>query len=237
MSSRKRLSLRAAYQFGAEQGLEPEITEIRNMDIEWDLSYTSTLSRGYIVDLFQRRGPLREFIESSWPEGATRQGEAQIRHYLNVKTRYERFLAEDDGEPQGEEYDNDLSEQAFAAESDLRDFLAGNLDCIESGLRLYEGKEHSGIEFPLDPGRIDILAVDTHGKYVVIELKLSRGRNKTLGQLLYYMGWVDTNLGNGPCRGIIVAREIGDDLRIAAQRVPGISLYRYDLKVSVEKLA
>jgi len=41
------LSLKAAYSFGVAHGLEKEIAEIRDMVIEWDLSYTSSLRRGY----------------------------------------------------------------------------------------------------------------------------------------------------------------------------------------------
>jgi hypothetical protein len=47
----------------------------------------------------------------------------------------------------------------------------------------------------------------------VIELKVSRGRNLTSGQLLYYMGWGDMNLAEfGKSRGIIVAKEISVSL-------------------------
>jgi RecB family endonuclease NucS len=69
-----------------------------------------------------------------------------------------------------------------------------------------------------------LLAVDQEGKYVVIELKLSQGRNKTLGQLLYYMGWVDQHMGGAPCRGFIIASDITEELSIAVARVPGVSL-------------
>jgi hypothetical protein len=48
------------------------------------------------------------------------------------------------------------------------------------------------------------------------------------------MGWVDKHLGNGPCLGIVIAKDIPDDLMLAVQRVPGVSLYRYKLAVSVE---
>src|SRR5262249_2401346 len=102
--------------------------------------------------------------------------------------------------------------------------------------RLHQQGGQKGIEFPVDDGRIDILAVDKDGRFVVFELKLARGRNKALGQILYYMGWVDKHLGNGPCRGIIVAKDITDDLILAVQRAPGVSLYRYKLSVSVEQV-
>jgi RecB family endonuclease NucS len=95
----------------------------------------------------------------------------------------------------------------------------------------------AGVEYPIENGYIDILAVDRDKHFVVIELKVGRGRNKTVGQLLYYMGWVDNHLGNGPCRGMIIARDISDDLKLAVQRVPGVSVARYHLTVSVELLS
>jgi hypothetical protein len=51
------------------------------------------------------------------------------------------------------------------------------------------------------------------------------------------MGWVDKHLGNGSCRGVIIAKDIPDDLVLAIQRVPDVSLYRYTLAVSVELVA
>lgn len=229
----KACPLKEAYQFGAEHGLQAEIGEIRTMEIEWDLSYTSTLRRGYIIDLFQQKGILNEFVERYWPNGATEDGQSKTRRYLIIKRRYESFLA---GNEEEGEQPEDRSEHAFAAETDLRNFLAQNLDIIEPGLRLYKEDERDGVEYPVEAGRIDILALDQEGKFVVTELKLSLGRSKTLGQLLYYMGWVDVNLGRGPCRGVIIAREISDDLRLAAKRAAGILLYQYHLKVSVQNI-
>jgi hypothetical protein len=68
---------------------------------------------------------------------------------------------------------------------------------------------------------------------VVIELKRSRGRNKTLGQLLYDLGWNDEHLGSGPCRGVIIAKDISADLRVATQRAVGISLMSYRLSMTL----
>ena len=91
-----------------------------------------------------------------------------------------------------------------------------------------------GVEFSIEGGFIDILAVDKENRLVVIELKVSKGRSKTIGQLLYYMGWVDKNLEKDQCRGMIIANEITDDLITAVQRVPGVALARYNLNVAVE---
>ena len=55
-----------------------------------------------------------------------------------------------------------------------------------------------------------------------------------LGQLLYYMGWVDQHLGNGPCRGLIIAREINEELSVAVARVPGVKLARYQMTFAID---
>ncbi len=229
------LPLSNAYMFGVEHGLQQEISEIRSMEIEWDLSYTSTLRRGFIVDLFEAKGILQEFIDRHWSMGGTQWGTSKIRFWRGVKSRYEDFLA---GQGVDVEDIEDIEEEShqFAAEADLRNVLAANLACIETGLQLYQDGNVSGMEFPISQGRIDILAIDKANNYVVIELKLSRGRNKALGQLLYYMGWVDSNLGKAPCRGMIIAKDIPPDLVLAVKRASGVSLFRYRLQVSVEPI-
>jgi hypothetical protein len=199
------LPLKTAYSFGAEHDLQAEVDEIKDMEIGWNLSYTSSVRRGYIIDLFKDRGLLEEFKTKFWPYGKTPGGAKELDRYVRIKNRYDDFL--DGKAPPADEVEGDADQQ-FAAEADLRDFLAKNLACIEAGLRLYDQGGKSGVEFAVEDGRVDILAIDAKKRFVVIELKLGRGRNKALGQLLYYMGWVDKNLGNGPCRGIIIAKDI-----------------------------
>jgi endonuclease len=236
-SGTKSLSLKKAYSFAIEHGLQKEVDEIRNMEIEWDLRYTSTLRRGYIATLLEKHNIFDEFKSHYWPEGDTDWGQSKRRFYLKVKKRYEDFLAGRGGaEVELETAEEEMIEesQEFASEADLRDFLAKNLDRIEPGLKLYQSEDRTGVEFPVEGGYIDILAIDASKNFVAIELKLSRGRNKTIGQLLYYMGWIDQNLSKSPCRGMILAKEISNDLITATQRVPGISLYKYHLQVTVE---
>lgn len=232
------LSLKAAYSFGVSRGLESEINEIRNMVIEWDSSYTSSLRRGYIVSLFEKRGIFEDFKAAHWAFGNTPTGDTRRRRLLRIKTQYEEFLAgrapEPDEHADTERGADPQEALEFALEAHLRDFLARNLDRIEPGLRLYTSGDRTGIEFPVDGGRIDLFALDRVGKFVVIELKLSQGRNKTLGQLLYYMGWVDQHLGNGPCRGLIVASEITEELSVAVARVPGVQLAKYRMSFAIE---
>jgi RecB family endonuclease NucS len=94
-----------------------------------------------------------------------------------------------------------LDELAFPLESHLRDFLASNIEEIKpngQNLRLYADASGSdGIEYPTDVGPIDILALDTDGHFVGFELKLSKGPDRAMGQVLRYMVWVHTSrLGN-----------------------------------------
>jgi len=233
----KALPLLKAYQFGIGHNLQEEISAIRDMEIEWDRSYKASVRRGFIVKLFKEKGIFEAFKEAHWANGNNTDGERRIRRYLNIKQQYDAFLSSGQSSPLEEE-EGLASEQEFAYESDLRDFLAANLRVIEPGLSLYKDDVGNGIEYPVGSGgQIDILAKDQNDRLVVIELKVSRGRNPTIGQLLYYMGWVDTNLSRtGKSRGIIIAKEISDDLCLACQRVTDISLYRYILSVTTDKV-
>ena len=102
---------------------------------------------------------------------------------------------------------------------------------------MYTEGVRDGVEYPIEGGRIDILAKDQTGQLVVIELKLSRGRSSTIGQLAYYIGWVNNHLaGPEKSKGIIIASEVSRELTIACQQIPNISLYEYSLAVTVEKI-
>lgn len=52
--------------------------------------------------------------------------------------------------------------------------------------------------------------MDANGDLVVIELKVSRGYDRVVGQLIRYVAWIKKNLAeaNQQVRGVIVAREI-----------------------------
>ncbi len=127
--------------------------------------------------------------------------------------------------------------QAFAFERDLRNYLSKNLSVIETGLTLYKDEEFEGVEFPVGGRFIDILAVSKTGDFVVIELKVSREHEKTIGQLLRYMGWVQKNLAGGKSvRGVIVASDITEDLKLAASQIRNVRLFEYELSFKVRGL-
>jgi hypothetical protein len=134
------------------------------------------------------------------------------------------------------EQDSSPEASQFAYEHDLRDYLARNLEKLEPGLRLYTDEGITGIEFPAGGRFIDILAVDRENGLVVIELKVSRGYDRVIGQLLRYMGWIEKHQAEPGqrVRGVIVAKEITDDLRLACARLKDIRLFEYVLSFTVK---
>lgn len=127
----------------------------------------------------------------------------------------------------------------FLLEKDLQNFLARHLERIEPGLRLFEDADGGrGVEYDAGGRRIDILAVDRNNAFVVLELKVSKGYDRVVGQLLRYVNWVRQNLAEPDqrVRGMIVCRSMSDDLKLACSSIPDIELFEYQLSVSVTKV-
>jgi RecB family endonuclease NucS len=124
----------------------------------------------------------------------------------------------------------------FALEAHLRDYLAKNLPKLPGlsmPLMLYRTEDRDGVEFQTDVGPIDILATSNDDFYI-FELKLGRGPDATMGQILRYMGWVKEHLASSKnVYGVIVASDIGQKLRYAATQVSNVRLMEYDLKVEL----
>jgi RecB family endonuclease NucS len=232
----KVIPLLKAYAFAKSKGLNENVSEIKDMNIEGGSRKSTIVKKGLIIRLLKEQNHFDEFVESQWPTGKTTIGEKKVRNVLRLAAEYEDLMVGDESDIETEFEEAETSFE-FALESHLRDFLARDLERIEPGLKLYNSEDQGGVEYSIDGGRIDILAVDRTGRFVVIELKLSQGRNKVLGQILYYMGWVDDNLGNGPCRGIVIANEISKELSTAVSRVPDVSLCKYKMSFSVEPIS
>ncbi len=105
----------------------------------------------------------------------------------------------------------DMLKQLFS-EKLLEDYLEKQVQILEKGLKLVK----NGRQYPTEIGRIDLLAIDSNGRYVVIELKKDKLEDKVMGQTLRYMGWVKGNLSKTmDVKGIIVGQEITEKLRYA----------------------
>lgn len=149
-----------------------------------------------------------------------------------------------DDNSKGEEFTNEEEDEGpkgsaeFAFEKDLQNYLVKNLSVIEPGLSLYEEEGINGIEFPVGRRFIDLLAVDSKGDFVVIELKVSRGYDRVVGQLMRYMAWICKNQAENDqqVRGIIVAREISEDLLLACSLLANVQLFEYELSLALKQV-
>ncbi len=223
------LPLRRGYAFLEKRGLTDEAQAIRTSRDSY-LSYTSTLKRGRMVVLLREKGLIDDFTREEWKNGATENGRKLAERYANI---YQQFLAGVGGDVQPEE-EEDAGEIQFAFEAHLRDSLAGNLHIIEKGLSLWPvGPDQRAVEYRIDGSgrRVDILARDTAGLPVVIELKVSKGHEQAIGQALYYRGRIKELLKAASARIVIVAREISPELRTAAKDIDSISLFEYRLSM------
>ena len=228
-------SLPDAYKFLEENGLGRECEEIKTSSDSFR-SYTSTLRRAKVIVLIRDKGLLAKFRDSIWEYGHTDRGKTRIKFYENL---IERFNADEEGISTEEEVEIIAEENEFAYENDLRNYLIRNLSAIEKRLRLYESPDgKTGEEFYL-PGtarRIDILAVDADNNFVVIELKVSRGYEKVVGQTLYYQSMIKTHFEQSKVRAIIIAREISPELKAATQFLTDFELFEYQLSLTLSRV-
>jgi hypothetical protein len=233
MNNSERLPLSLAYPYLVENGFESEMIEIKQSKDKF-MSFKSSLKASKIIDLFEKNNLLDSFIEKHWTFGKTEKGKSLLRWYKSI---YNRFL--DSNENEEEREIEETEDSTFAYESDLRDYLVKNLNIIEQGLKLYvdpDGKD--GVEYSIDSNnkRIDILAIDKNNIPVVIELKLSQGYERVIGQALYYKGMVKELFNKNNIRIFIIAKEITTRLKKATEDLTFVELFEYSLSVSVKKV-
>jgi len=137
---------------------------------------------------------------------------------------------------------NDNQSGIFALESHLRDYLARNLTSIANfgvPLSVFKSDDgRDGVEFQTDVGPIDLLAITPAGDFYVFELKLGRGPDAALGQILRYMGWVANHVAKDrKVYGVILAADISEKLRYAVTQVPHVSLLEYELRFVVKPIS
>ncbi len=223
------LPLRYAYTFLPQKGLTAEMTSIKETDER------NSIKRAKTYRLLKLNNLLNEFIDKFWPYAKTEEGKKKINwyeHVLNMNLDEDPSLVDSD-------FNYNHEETKFAYEQDLQKYLVKNLGIIEKGLKLYQGEEgNEGIEYVIDDNkRIDILAIDKNNVPVVIELKVSRGHERVIGQSLYYKNKIKKQFNVPRVRVIIISREITSELRIATEELPDIELYDYELSVKLKKVS
>ncbi len=72
----------------------------------------------------------------------------------------------------------------------------------------------------------------------VFELKLSRGADKAMGQILRYIGWLKQNFAEDKgVKGVIVAKNVDEKLKYAASIIPDLSLFEYELNFKIREVS
>jgi hypothetical protein len=118
----------------------------------------------------------------------------------------------------------------------LRDFLADNWEKTPLGKEwtLYEEDgEVVAVEYAAGKaGRIDLLARNSEKhKWLVVELKKQQSSDKTVGQILRYMGWVEENLAAKEelVEGTIIAASADERVRLALKHTKNVNVLLYDV--------
>ncbi len=113
----------------------------------------------------------------------------------------------------------------FGLEKDLQKAIRDNIAQLEPHLKIIDG----GNERTVDSGRIDILARDPDGCYVIIELKAGTAKGDVIAQILGYMGDIALET-NEEVRGIIVAADFHKRVRSASRATPNLDLKSYSYR-------
>jgi hypothetical protein len=80
----KHLPLKRAYKFGAENDIGRQVEVIRRTRVRYK-SYTSSVRRGLIIELFKKRRLFDKFKDLHWAFGNTDPGIKAINRYRNIR--------------------------------------------------------------------------------------------------------------------------------------------------------
>jgi len=154
-----------------------------------------------------------------------------LAFFRSALRSYQRFKSGGDSDavsPTVESADeiiaDDLS-QTFALERDMQVAIRANIKQMGADLSIVD----NGAETQVEAGNIDILAKDSSGNMVVIELKAGTCRAPAVAQVLAYMGCI-RNGSNVQVRGILVAGDFEKRVQLAAKAVPNLTLKRYTFR-------
>lgn len=218
----------AALQYIDEKELGNIKSELNLLENDFSGKELRMLKKAVITVRLEEQNLFDDFMNKYWKNGKTDEGKIKIVQYK----RYINRLGRKEIDPPRK------IDTSFAYEDDLRDFLAKNLELIEPGLKLYKSDDIDGVEFSVDTNhkRIDILAIDKNNLPVVLELKVSQGYEKVIGQCQYYRNRIKEMFNEEKVRVVIVARKISEHLKIATKDLKDYKLYEYILKVDLMEI-
>ena len=193
-----------------------------------------TFTRANIIDKIHERHP--KVLENSIGPYIQSMIKPDYRHPYLEKIAYNQYRLRREAvdiEPEEEEDTvKVLRETRISLERDLESFIVEQIQAVEKDLKLKEPKYR---QVSVDSGLIDVLAEDSQGNMVIIELKAGQAKDRVLAQTLAYMSDITETYGNAETRGIIIAHSFSDRLLQAVKIVPRVKLLRYGIKFVFEK--
>ena len=116
--------------------------------------------------------------------------------------------------------------RTFKLEKYLQEILKENINQLDTYLE--DKLEIVDSEYVVTSGKIDILARDTKGYFVIIELKAGTAKGDVIGQTLGYMADIVKEMKTTKVRGIIMAGDFHKRVHNAASLSQKIDLISYN---------
>ena len=221
--------------FYATACINIENAENKNLDEEFQKDGMASVSRLYSYSVQDKRdnrpNPTKVKLTKSTVYSTLSDHKTALNHYR-------KFCLVGGDAPIQESLDsnNDTetiaeadSSTTFRLEKDMQDAIRENIAQLDPTLEIID----SGVERKVASGFIDILAKDSNGFLVVIELKAGKAQDSVIAQILGYMNDIAEE-EKANVRGIIVASDFNQRLRSAARFILNLELnsysYTFDFK-------
>lgn len=175
----------------------------------------------------------RSLLRLGWVESAGTDTVFMIKPDANDSVEYANNFVEvlDTELEENEDEAEEAQDLSFGLEKDLQQALRRNIQFLEPGLEIVDG----GSERHTEAGFIDITAKDVNGRKVIIELKAPIAKPDVIAQTLAYMQAVQTE-DQGEVRGIIIASDFVDRVKLAARQIPNLKLVQYSFQFNFNQV-
>ncbi len=176
-------------------------------------------------------------VKKKLEEFATRQFEnlefARLLYHSFPKDETETIVETSKGETQEDQEFEALEVQHYQT------LLHRNFQRLFPHLKYFDEEEQVPKNGQYDTqtvGIIDMLCIDEKGNFVVIEIK-RQATDKTIGQLLRYMGWTKEELckDGQTVSGIIVAERKDTQLEFAMKVIPSVKFLKLGLTITLNE--
>jgi endonuclease len=191
---------------------------VARCEIAYQGRATTRLGAGDRVILFKDDGSLCVHAEKGYkplnympgPTTVKEEGDV-IRVYRPASDETLVIVVEEVHEDARHDLDDDAVLEHHGGERQMHLLLEASPEIIEAGLVVLSRERFT------DVGPVDLFCRDGDGRTVVVEVKRVRAVAAHVEQLTRYCERVDLDRAHRPCRGILVAPEIGPQARVMCE--------------------